>query len=421
MRPRFQIALIGLATLVALWAVFAGGFVAGQLLPNRGRPAAGVVAGDPPAASAEGTGEATDFKVFWEAWNAIQERFYRGPIDPQRLREGAIKGLAQATGDDYTLYQNAAEARRVRDSLRGSFEGVGIRVQLKENRPFIIEPIHDSPAARAGIEPKSLVLAVDGVSTEGMSMERFGELVRGERGTAVTLRVRREGAPVIREVTVIRDRIVVPSVTWRIVQSVGYMRVSNFNSRTFEEARMALQEFGARKVSGLVLDLRNDLGGYLDTSVQIASLFLPEGALVLTQESRVDGNKRFLAAGGFKDVTTLLVVLVNGNTASASEIVAGALQAHHRAALVGEPTFGKGSMQELHRLSDDSIMRVTSGIWITPAGVSLNGTGLAPDVAVTGEVRELGADDDPVLQEALRILAAGGVRPPTAYDAVPRR
>lgn len=420
MPRKLKIALFALATLVTLWAVFAGGFVAGQLLPNRGRPAPGVVAGDPPV-SAASVGEATDFEIFWEAWNAIQERFYKGPIEPELLREGAIKGLAQATGDQYTIYQNAAEARRVRDSLRGSFEGIGIRVQLKENRPFIIEPIPDSPAARAGIEPNSFVLAVDGVSTEGMTMERFGLLVRGERGTAVTLRVRKEGASVIRELTLIRDRIVVPSVTVRVVSGAGYMRVSTFNSRTLEEARTALEEFKRQNVSGLILDLRNDPGGYLDTSVQVASLFLPEGALILTQESRVEGNKRFLAAGGFKDVTTPLVVLVNKNTASASEIVAGALQAHARTVLVGEQTFGKGSMQELHRLSDDSIMRVTSGIWITPAGVNLNGTGLTPDVAIAGEVRELGAEDDPVLREALRILAAGGVRPPAAYDAVPRR
>ena len=339
--------------------------------------------------------------MFWEAWNILQDNFHEGPLDPLSLREGAISGLALATGDANTIYQNAHDAKLAREHLSGSFEGVGIRVQLKDGLPFILQPLPGSPAERAGVRPNEFVLAVDGVSTEDLSMADFGGLVRGPRGTIVVLTLWPEDGAQSREVEIERDRIVVPSVTSRRIDEIGYLRINNFTSRTSGEVQAALEEFSGARVAGLVLDLRNNPGGFLNASVDVASRFLPAGELILTQESRGEPPRKFMARAGTKFTRPPMVVLVNQGTASASEIVAGALQAHGRATLLGEETYGKGSVQELHRLSDESLLRVTSGIWITPSGINLGASGLMPDELIELESGELGSDDDVVLQRAL--------------------
>ena len=403
MNRKLRIATVILGSLITAWAVFAGGFVAGNLASERGFRPLALLAGVPPAAPPEEVGD-LDFDIFWEAWNAIQASFYKGPLDPDILREGAIHGLAQSTGDPYTIYQNAAEARRARDHLDGSFEGVGIQVQLRDGLPLVLQPMPGSPAERAGVRPNEFVLAVDGVPTEGMTLSEFGDRVRGPQGTVVVLTLRPEGGGQERDVTIVRDRILLPSVSSRVIDGIGYLRLYNFSSRTAEEVREALAEFDETGVGGLVLDLRNNPGGFLNASVDVVGQFLPEGTLILTQESRDELHQEYRAGGGAKDTTTPMVVLVNQGTASASEIVAGSLQAHDRALLLGEETFGKGSMQELHRLSDESLVRVTSGIWITPADINLSGQGLIPDVVLEAQEGQIGSDDDNVLQAALRYL-----------------
>lgn len=405
-RP-IRTALMLAGSVIALCLVFSIGFVAGATALGPGVPPPQVVAGDPPP-EIKDESESVDFGLFWEAWNVIQDNYYDGPLAAATLREGAIRGLAAATDDPYTLYQDPEQARRSSAHLSGSYVGVGIRVELRDDFPFITQPLPRSPAEAAGIGSHEFVLAVDGVSTEGMSLPEFGRVVRGERGTSVTLTLRRQGETTERDVTLVRERIVVQSVTTRVIDDVGYIRIANFSSRTSGEVSGALNGFQTVGVDRLVVDLRNNPGGLLDASVSVTSRFLPEGEQILRRESRNDPTHVYNAVGGVRDLRTPMVVLVNSGSASGSEVFAGALQAHGRATLIGEQTHGKGSVQELHKLSDGSIVRVTTGIWFTPAGVALAGagSGLTPDLQVEMSEGQIGGDDDSVLAAGLEAVRA---------------
>ncbi|MCY4111069.1 MAG: S41 family peptidase, partial [Chloroflexi bacterium] len=429
MNRNLRTAMLLAAAVVALCAVFSAGFITGTIAGDQGIQArdqfAGAVAPELPAdvdadqdprpmafPTADARPETpaefddVDFALFWEAWSVIQDHFYGGPLDPEVLREGAIRGLAEATEDQHTVYQNSEEAERSRERIRGSFVGVGIRIELRDETPFVLTPLPNSPAERAGIRANEFVVAVDGVSTRGMALDEFGRRVRGEEGTSVVLTMQPEGSEETRDVSVERARVLVPSVTKDRFDEIGYVRIANFGSRTSKELSEALDELEAEGISALVLDLRNNPGGLLDASVRVAAQFLARGQTILIQEHRHEGRTRWRVQDEGGDTTTPILVLVNGGSASASEIVAGALQAHGRAQLMGEETFGKGSMQELHQLSDESIMRVTSGIWITPNDVNLNDSGLTPDVPHESSDGPYGGEDDALLQEALRRLDA---------------
>lgn len=394
-------------SVIALCLVFSIGFVAGATALGPGVPPPQVVAGDPPPEVKDET-DGVDFGLFWEAWSVIQDNYYDGPLAAESLREGAIRGLAEATDDPYTRYHDPEQARRSSISLSGSYVGVGIRVELRDDFPFVTQPLPRSPAEAAGIGSNEFVLAVDGVSTKGTTLAEFGRIVRGERGTSVTLTLRRQGETTERDVTIVRDRIVVQSITTRVIDDVGYMRIANFSSRTSGELRRALSGFRTVGVERLIVDLRNNPGGLLDASVSVSSRFLPEGELILRRESRNDPTHVYNAVSGFRDLQTPMVILVNSGSASGSEVFAGALQAHGRATLIGEQTHGKGSVQELHKLSDGSVMRVTTGIWFTPAGVALAGagSGLTPDLEVGMSEGQIGGDDDPVLAAGLEAVRA---------------
>ena len=403
MKRIFRLAAWAVIPFVLAGILFSAGFVAGNTTADHGfRPLAQLMGHRPPEPPVGF--EDVDFTVFWEAWTAVQDNLYNGPIEADILREGAVRGVAQATQDRHTIYQNTAEALRSRERLLGRFDGVGIRVQLRDSIPFVIMPLPGSPAERAGIEPSEYVVAVDGVRTDGMSLVEFGELVRGERGTTVVLTMRPEGSSVERDVSLERERIVVPSVTRDRFGNIGYVRIANFGDHTASELRDAVDSLKSAGIAALVLDLRNNPGGLLETSVEVAAQFLANGQAILIQESRHEPRTLWRVQGDGGDTTTPMAVLVNAASASAAEIVAGALQAHGRAQLVGEETFGKGSMQELHQLSDNSVMRVTSGIWITPDDVNLGGQGLVPDVLIDSSDVSLGHREDEVLRAALSLL-----------------
>ncbi len=403
MRRSVRIATVTLGAVIFAWAVFSAGFFTGNVAAVRGVQPLAQFAGVPAASPPAEVGD-IDFGIFWEAWNAIQDNFYRGPLDPGDLREGAINGMAEATDDPHTRFQNQADARRARDQLQGSFDGVGIRITFKDDLPFILQPIAGSPAEKAGVGTNEFVLAVDGVSTESMTLADFGERVRGPRGTTVVLTLRPEGSEIARDVEIVRSRILVPSVRSRRIEDLGYVRITSFTSRTIDELSDSLDGFREDGIAGLIIDLRNNPGGLLDASVKVSAQFLADGSLIVAQESRDEPRTEWRVGQDTGDTDTPMAVLMNGGSASASEIVAGALQAHQRAELIGEATFGKGSVQELHRLSDDSLIRITSGIWITPAGVNLSGEGLFPDIPIEAGDADLGSDDDPVLQAAVRLL-----------------
>ncbi len=342
--------------------------------------------------------------VYWEAWERIQETFYGELPSPQERTYAAVREALALLDDPYTIFVEPQTRELERDRMRGSFGGIGATLWPDAQGRLALSPYPDSPAQRAGVLEGDILLAVDGQAiTAQTSLDDVRAWVHGDVGTPVTLTLSRPPTPAF-DLTLVREEIQVPSVTWRVLDEapqVGYLRVETFTDRTDEETREALQrvlqDAGA---SCLILDLRDNAGGLIDPAVATASEFLSQG-VVLTELRRGQEDRSFPVRDGGSATDVPLVVLVNAGTASAAEIVAGALQDYERATLVGETTFGKGAVQTIYDLSDGSSLHVTSAIWLTPDGHQITGQGLTPDVAVPA------ADGlhDPQLDRAVEILA----------------
>jgi len=322
--------------------------------------------------------------VFWEAWDRVEEHFY-GELPAARERTyGAIHETLALLADPYTIFVEPQPRELERDRMRGAFGGIGVTVWRDAQGHTVLAPYPDAPAERAGVREGDILLAVDGEAiTDGTTVDDVRAWLHGEVGTTVALTISRPPTPPF-DLTITREEIQVPSVTWRVldhVPDVGYIRVESFTERTGEEITTALQELQEAHISGLVLDLRGNSGGLIEPAVDTASQFL-RGGLVLV-ELRHDAQERtFPVRSGGVATEVPLAVLVDGGTASAAEIVAGALQDRGRALLIGESTFGKGAVQLIYDLSDGSSLHVTAAMWLTPDRQQIEGQGLVPDVAV---------------------------------------
>ncbi len=336
--------------------------------------------------------------VFWEAWDRLEEHFFGEVPPPQARTYGAIRG-SLALLDPHTVFVEPVPRQLEQDRLRGAYGGIGVAVWRDDEGRIALSPYPDSPAKRAGLTRGDVLLAVDGEPLPGAVTESEVEVrLRGEVGTEVRLTVRRSNGSSL-EVTIEREVIEVPSLTWHMeTPATGYVHVMRFTDRTDDELAVALQGLKEAGASGLVLDLRENRGGLLEPAVAVAGQFLEEDDVVLRQES--EGRTRTFRAESAGDLTTPLAVLVDGGTASAAEIVAGALQDQERAVLIGSTTFGKGSVQEIYDLSDGSSLHVTTAIWLTPDRHRIDKQGLTPDVVVpSGD----GVGDEP-LTEAVNTL-----------------
>ncbi len=392
-RPPTGTGQLLLTSLIAV-AAFGMAFVSGYLF---GRSDTGSPSGplavlerlDPSAAAVSEASVLTDdeqrrFQVFWEAWQVVERDFYnQQAIDHQKMIYGAIKGMVDAVGDPYTVYQTPAQ-REVSDTdLRGSFDGVGIQVDLRDGKLTVVSPIDGSPADQAGIRPGDIVTHVDGAPIAGKTLNDTVTLIRGPRGTDVTLTIARPNVPDPLIFTLTRAEIKVDSVRSRMLdQGVGYMRIATFGANTAAETTAALKSLLEQQPAGLVIDLRSNPGGYLHSSVDVASQFVDGDRVVLYQVAGNGERKTYKAEGGGIATDTRLAVLINKGTASASEILAGALRDSGRAVLIGEKSFGKGTVQNVHQLSDQSGLRVTTAQWLTPSEHPIQGQGLAPDIVV---------------------------------------
>jgi len=322
--------------------------------------------------------------VFWQAWNLIETNYY-GEIPSARARTySAIRSALALLNDPYTIFVEPQTRELERDQMRGAFGDVGIALQRDAQNHMVIVPYPDSPAQRAGAREGDILLAVDAqrVTTE-TTIEQVQAWLHGEVGTVVTLTLSRPPTPPF-DLPIVREEIQVPSVTWYALDrfpEIGYIHITGFTERTSVEILTATHELRTAGVISIVLDLRDNYGGLIDPAVAVADEFLDSG-IVLIQQSRNTQERVFQAQSGGTATDIPLAVLVNGGTASAAEIVAGALQDHHRAPLVGEPTFGKGSVQLIYELSDGSSLHVTSAIWLTPNRRQIQGHGLAPDIYV---------------------------------------
>ena len=339
------------------------------------------------------TGQVTqqqEMGQYWQVWNLLERDFYGEKPANEERTFGAIAGMVQSFGDPYTFFVEPEPRELERDQLAGKFGGIGATLELSDTG-WVLHPLPEQPAARAGLLDGDVLIAVDGAPITGtMSSDAVIALVRGEPGTTVELRVRR-AAPgeAARELafTVTRAEIETPSMEWRLLDDspqtadVGYIRHTLFSERSADEMRRAVEELQAAGAHRFVWDLRGNPGGLLNIAVELADMWLDEG-IILT-EAKADGTRKvFSATPGQAAGTAPLVVIVDGGSASASEIVAGALHDHGRAQLVGSKTYGKGSVQLIHELADRSSLHVTTAQWFTPDGTQISGQGLAPDIAV---------------------------------------
>lgn len=347
----------------------------------------------------------TLFAPFWEAWNILHSEFVDQPLDDVALMRGAIRGMMEAVGDKQTFYMDPVVYETETSALSGEYEGIGAFVDTTGEYLSIISPIEGSPAEAAGLKPGDLIIAIDGVDMTGTAPEEARQKVIGPAGTTVTLSVAREGQEEPLEFIITRAKITIPSVTGKMLENdIAYIDINQFGDKTTSELNTTLEELLPQNPKGIIIDLRNNGGGYLQTSIEVASEFIDKGVILYEQYG--DGTRDTYNALGNGRATDLpIVVLVNEGSASASEILAGALQDYGRAKLVGVISYGKGSVQQWIPLSgENGAARVTIARWLTPDERLIDGVGLTPDFIVELTEEDAAAERDPQLDKAIEVL-----------------
>ncbi len=354
--------------------------------------------------------------LFGDVFERIRAEYVE-PVNDREVIEAAINGMLQSL-DPHSGYMNARTFRDMQVQTRGEFGGLGIEVTQENGFVKVISPIDETPAARAGVKPGDLITHIDGRTVQGLTLNEAVERMRGPPRTEIRLTIRREGVPQPIQMTIVRDVIRIQSVRSRLIDDdVGYIRITSFNEQTDQGLRRAVQQLRSQagtRLRGLVLDLRNNPGGLLDQAVAVADDFLEQGEIVSTRARRVEDAQRYNARPGDIAAGLPIVVLINGGSASASEIVAGALQDHRRAVVIGTRSFGKGSVQTVIPLPGNGAIRLTTARYYTPSGRSIQATGIEPDVLVElfeGEARAEARDREANLNRALRNDQAQAARP----------
>lgn len=398
--------LIGIASGILAVALLFSGFYFGYrrgVVAGTDVVVTGVINGDGKVADA-------DFNLFWEAWQKLRELHIDSDgYTNQDLVYGAIKGLAGSLGDPHTAFFPPQEAKKFLQDVNGNFGGIGAEIGIDDNQTLsVIAPLKGSPAERIGMQAGDLILEVDDRSTVDMSVDEAVSYIRGTIGTMVVLSIYRAGWEQPRDVSIVREKIEVPTldVTYKEDGAIAYIQLYSFNENAIPALTKATKEMASAGVKGIILDVRNDPGGYLEVAIETAGFFMEEGSLVVSEQFKDGTSEPFLARGSgiLKDIP--MVVLINGGSASASEILAGALRDVRGVKLVGEKSYGKGTVQEIQRLSDDSSMKITIARWVMPAGEILDKAGLEPDYVVEVTDEDIEAKKDVQLEKALEVLKA---------------
>ena len=347
-----------------------------------------------------------DFSVYWEAWNKLVEKAVVKP-DQQKMIYGSISGMLSSLNDPYTVFFTPEDAKRFREDIQGEFDGIGVELILKNGIPTVVAPLSKTPAEAAGMLAGDIIVEVDGSKTDTMGFNEVIDKIRGKKGTKVTLKIVREGKddPIV--VDVVRDTIIVKSVEWEF-KDEGGKKIGIVNIRQFgDDTNSLFDQFAAEaiknKADGIVVDLRNNPGGYLESAITLSSYFV-DGGTIVQEKDRADKIKDYNAnkKATLKNIRT--AVLVNKGSASASEIFSGALQDRKAGKIIGEKTFGKGCVQEIIELSDQSAVKITVANWLTPNGRAINGEGITPDITIAK------TDDtkiDNQLERAIQFLTKG--------------
>lgn len=348
-----------------------------------------------------------DFEPFWRAWNILQEKYTDADkTDNQARVWGAIKGLAEAYGDPYTTFMPPEETKLFDTEISGNFEGVGMEVGIRDDALTVVAPLKGNPAEKAGVQSGDRILKINGEPSIDLSVEQAVKKIRGKKGTAVVLTLLREKKGQF-DVTIVRDTVTIPTVDAELrPDGVFVIQLYNFSAQSDRLFRNALQQFVDSGSDKLILDLRGNPGGYLESSVEIASWFLPSGLVVVEEDYGGDQEKRTHRSRGYNPFTDKLkmAVLVDGGSASASEILAGALSEHGKATLVGSKTFGKGSVQELVKLTPDTNLKITIAKWLTPKGNTIAEKGITPQYEIKRTQEDVDKGRDPQLDKAVQIL-----------------
>jgi len=347
-----------------------------------------------------------DFDLFWKVWDLVKKNYVKQPVKETKLFYSSLAGIVAGLEDPYSVFLDPETAQKFSQELLGRFEGIGAEIGIKKNQLMIIAPLSDTPAERVGLRPKDKILAIDGKDTRGMPLDMAVNLIRGKKGTKVVLTIMRQGFEKPQDFEIIRGVIKIQTVKWEMLENnIAYIKISHFNSKTEKEFRKAVDEVLKNRPRALILDLRNNPGGYLSVAVDVANYWVSKGKVVV-YERFSDNRKLAYKNNQGKNILANLrtIVLVNEGSASASEIVAGALQDYNLATILGEKTFGKGSVQELNNLPDGSAVKLTIAYWLTPQEHIIEEEGISPDVEVELTLEDYNNDRDPQLEKALELL-----------------
>lgn len=418
MKSILRIALVAVIGILIIGGAFLGGFGASRILLTQRAPAPVAAAtssdGTPPEFS-------SDMPVFWEAWKIINDNFYGVPIDQEKMGYGAVGGMVDSLGDEHTAFEDAKRAAYLQTQLSGSFEGIGATVEMVSGRLTIIAPIKGTPADQAGLQAGDVILQVDDTPIVNMDVEQAISIIRGPKGSQVHLKVQRGSSPAF-DVAVTRDTINVPEITAKMLEndSIAYVQLSEFGEKAPDELHKALSDALAKNPKALIFDLRGNPGGYLTVAIQVASEFIKEGKVVLIEKFKSGDQKTYPTQAGGLATQIPMVLLVNEGSASASEILAASLRDYKRATIIGQKTYGKGSVQTTHQLSDGSQLRVTIANFYSPLDITINHVAITPDVAIPDPTDyERAHSIDPQLQKAIDMIKSGEIQaPPTGTSSM---
>lgn len=350
--------------------------------------------------------QVVDFSLFWKVWDLLKEKYVNNnSLDAQKMIYGAIEGMLKSTGDHYTTFFDPAATKSFSQDLEGSFEGIGAELGIKDDILTVIAPLDGSPSAKAGLRAGDKIIRIDDKSTADLAIDAAVDLIRGKKGTTVTLTVLHAGDQETKEIAIIREVINVKSVKLEIKpDDIARLRITKFGDTTGKEFDAAANQIVTRGAKGIILDLRNNPGGYLDKAVDIASRFIPKGRAVVMEEDNTGKRETLYTTGGDKLSKLPIVILINEGSASASEILAGALRDDRQIRLIGKKSFGKGSVQELINLPQNTSVKITVAKWLTPNGDYIMEKGINPDVEVDLSLDDFNNNRDPQLDRAIEVL-----------------
>lgn len=346
-----------------------------------------------------------DFSLFWQSYRLLKEKFVNPQkIDEQKIIYGAIAGMVNSLEDPYTVFLNPQETHQFMEDISGRFEGVGMEIGIRDKSLRVIAPLEDTPAQKAGLRPGDKIIKIDDTATTDITLEEAVSLIRGPKGTTVRLTIAREsdGLEKIQEFKITRGSIEIPSLRWELIQEdIAHIKLYQFNQKADLDFTRAAIEILASPARTIILDLRNNPGGYLEVARDIAEWFLARGELVVIEDSG-KGKKEYRSRGEPVFLDYPVVILINQGSASGSEILAGALKDNRNVLLIGETSFGKGSVQQLEQLRENASLKITTARWLTPKGTIINEIGLEPDIKIEMTEEDYLAGRDPQLEEAIR-------------------